>query len=94
MPPRGIYNFTNRLLCILGFSVLGSSVLGSSVLGYSVYFGTYNMLHEQLNPMGRLGCTLLSLILNKPMTPFQRMLSRPIVGSDESCDGAVKLVDS
>ena len=35
------------------------------------FFGTYNMLHEQLNPMGRLGCTLLSLILNKPMTPFQ-----------------------
>jgi hypothetical protein len=31
------------------------------------------MLHEQLNPMGRLGCTLLSLILNKPMTPFQGM---------------------
>ena len=37
------------------------------------FFGTYNMLHEQLNPMGRLGCTLLSLILNKPMTPFQGM---------------------
>ena len=37
------------------------------------FFGTYNMLHEQLNPMGRLGCTLLSLILNKPMTPSQRM---------------------
>jgi len=35
------------------------------------FFGTYNMLHEQLNPMGRLGCTLLSLILNK--TPFQGM---------------------
>ena len=32
------------------------------------FFGTYNMLHEQLNPMGRLGCTLLSLILSKPMT--------------------------
>ena len=31
------------------------------------FFGTYNMLHEQLNPMGRLGCTLLSFILNKPM---------------------------
>jgi len=31
------------------------------------------MLHEQLYPMGRLGCTLLSLILNKPMTPFQEM---------------------
>ena len=29
------------------------------------------MLHEQLNPMGRLGCMLLSLILNKPMTPYQ-----------------------
>ena len=26
-----------------------------------------------INPMGRLGCTLLSLILNKPMTPFQGM---------------------
>jgi len=37
------------------------------------FFGTYNMLHEQLNPMGCLGCTLLSLILNKPMTPFQGM---------------------
>jgi hypothetical protein len=37
------------------------------------FFGTYNMLHEQLNPMGRLGCTLLSLIVNKPMTPFQGM---------------------
>jgi hypothetical protein len=28
---------------------------------------------NQLNPMGRLGCTLLSLILSKPMTPFQGM---------------------
>ena len=37
------------------------------------FFGTYNMLHEQLNPMGCLGCMLLSLILNKPMTPFQGM---------------------
>ena len=37
------------------------------------FFGTYNMLHEQLNPMGRLGCTLLSLILSKPMTPLQGM---------------------
>ena len=37
------------------------------------FFGTYNMLHEQLDPMGRLGCTLLSLISNKPMTPFQGM---------------------
>jgi hypothetical protein len=37
------------------------------------FFGTYNTLHEQLNPMGCLGCTLLSLILNKPMTPFQGM---------------------
>jgi len=39
------------------------------------FFSTYNMLHEQLNPMGRLGCTLLSLIINKPMTPFQGMHS-------------------
>ena len=37
------------------------------------FFGTYNMLHEQLNPMGHLGCTLLSLVLSKPMTPFQGM---------------------
>ena len=37
------------------------------------FFGTNNMLHEQLNPMGRLGCMLLSLILNRPMTPFQGM---------------------
>ena len=38
------------------------------------FFGTYNMLHGQLNnPMGRLGCTLLSLILSKLMTPFQGM---------------------
>jgi len=35
------------------------------------FFGTYNMLHEQLNPIGHPGCTLLSLVLIKPMTPFQ-----------------------
>ena len=35
------------------------------------FFGTYNMLHEQLNPMIRLGCTLFSLFLSKPMTLFQ-----------------------
>ena len=38
------------------------------------FFGTYNMLHEQLHPMGCLGCTLLSLIFSKSMTPFQGML--------------------
>ena len=37
------------------------------------FFGTCNMLHKQLQSMGRLGCTLLSLILSKPMTPFQGM---------------------
>ena len=38
------------------------------------FFGTYIMLHEQLNPVGCLGCTLLSLIFSKSMTPFQGML--------------------
>jgi len=41
----------------------------------------YNMLHKQLNPMGRLGCTLLSLILNKPMTPFRTVFFR-LAGTD------------
>ena len=46
---------------------------------YGIYPGRntlqprFILWHEQLNPMGRLGCTLLSLILNKPMTPFQGM---------------------
>ena len=46
---------------------------GRNTLQPMFIFNTYNMLHEQLNPMGRLGCMLLSLILNKPMTPFQGM---------------------
>ena len=37
------------------------------------FFGTYNMLHVQLTPMGHLSCMLLSLVLSKPMTPFQGM---------------------
>ena len=67
--PSGVWQLVRSLTPNM---VLNQAV---SLCNLCSFFGTstYNMLLEQLNPMGRLGCTLLLLILSKPMTPFQGM---------------------